>query len=145
VKPVVVLADALALVRELLRTAPELTGVPVVLSSPRDTSAPWVRLTRIGGSEATVPVPVLEIASFDVACFAPPEVADASRVAHDLARRCVGVLRAAPGYELGSGHITRVELTTGPAWEPDETRNPPTPRFVFTVSVFVRSVMQEVA
>jgi hypothetical protein len=140
-RPVIVPADALALVRSCLRAAPELADVAnrVVLTSPRDVSTPWLRLTRIGGAEAPVPVPVLEVAFLDLAAFAPPTLQGASEMAHDLARRALGVLRAALGYQAGGGSITRVEMTTGPSWEPDESRTPPTPRFVSTVSVYVRT------
>lgn len=140
-RPVLVPADSLAIVRSALEAG--LPAERVVLTSPRDTTTPWLRLTRIGGGEAPVPVLGLEVAQFDLAAFAPPSTPDASRVAHDLCRRALGVLRAALGHEAEGGCITRVELTTAPAWEPDETRSPPTARFVATVSVYVRTWSEE--
>lgn len=146
-RPVIVLADSLVIVRSALRAAPELADVAgrVVLTSPRDTSAPWLRITRIGGAELPVMVPGSEVAYFDVAAFAPARTEGGSAVAHDLIRRAVGVLRASIGYQAAGGFITRVETTTGPAWEPDETRAPPTPRFVATVAVTVRTIHEEAA
>src|SRR5262245_44682412 len=144
-RPVIVPADALVIVRSALRASPELSGERVLLTSPRDTSTPWLRLTRIGGAEAPTPVPVLEAAFFDLPAFAPPRMQSASAVAHDLLRRALGALRAALGYESPDGYITRVETTTGPTWNPDESRTPPTPCFVSTVSVYVRTRTQEEA
>lgn len=147
VRPVIVPADALVIVRDLLRTSPVLTDVAnrVVLTSPRDTRSPWLRVTRIGGADAPVPVPVLEIAFIDLQAFVPPRTPDASLVAHDLARRALGVLRAGLGHEAGTGCITRVEIQTGPTWDPDESSNPPTPRFVSTLAVYVATRTQEAA
>jgi hypothetical protein len=145
-RPVVVLVDTLALVRTYLRSTSELAGVRVVLTSPRDVATPWLRLTRVGGFDYSPPVPNAEVATLDVAAFAPPDTPNASAVAHDLARRAVAVLRAAVGYESNGGAIARVEIPTAIAWSPDESRTPPTPRFVFSAYVFCTTrVTQEVA
>ena len=138
-RPVVVPADALVVVREALRASPVLADVAsrVVLTSPKDVSTPWLRVTRIGGADADPMVPGFEAAFFDLAAFAPPLTQNASAVAHDLLRRALGALRAALGYEAQGGCITRVETSSGPAWEPDTSRTPPTPRFVSTVTVYV--------
>lgn len=147
-RPVVVPADALVVVRAALRASPVLADVAsrVVLTSPRDTTAPWLRLTRIGGAEADPMVPGFEAAFLDLAAFVPATTQNASAAAHDLLRRALGALRAALGFETEGGFITRVETTSGPAWEPDTSRTPPTPRFVSTVAVYVATrTTQEVA
>jgi hypothetical protein len=145
-RPVVVLADALALVRACLRDSSELAGVRVVLTSPKDVSTPWLRITRVGGADYAPHVPIAEVATIDVAAFVPPTTQSASALAHDLARRAAAVLRAALGYEHEGGAIARVEIPTAIAWSPDESRTPPTPRFVFSAYVFVTTRQtQEVA
>ena len=139
-RPVIVPADPVSIVRAVLAASPVLADVAdrIMLVSPRDVSRPWVRLSPIGG--ASSPALVVDLATLDVAAFVPAETPDGSRLAHDLARRCIGVLRAALGAgDDATGWITRVEIVTGPSFEPDDSRTPPTPRFVFTAYVHTRT------
>jgi hypothetical protein len=139
-RPVVLVADAFDVVRTLFTTAPLLAPHwgRISLTDPRDTaSAPWVRLTRVGGA-LDVPSPVTDAAQLDVQCFAPPGP-NAARVAHLLARQCRAVLLAGVGFYAHGGAITRVVENVGLSWQPDDSRSPAFPRWLFTATVTIHT------
>jgi hypothetical protein len=129
------LPDTLLLARSFLATVPELTdaiGDRLGMSSPQDTSTPWVRLTRIGGSNPDWMR--LDTATVQIDTFAPPEP-DGPAVAMRLARIVSAALHTAHGYSDADGVICDVKDVTGLAYEPDMTRTPPFPRVLLTVAV----------
>jgi len=134
-RPVIELADALDVARSLLLTAlAGQWGRRIFLTDPHDTASPWVRLTRIGGV-MDVQVPGAERAQFDVQCFGPTD----ARTAHQLARAAAAAFAASVGHSAFGGTVTRASMDTGLAWEPDDSRDPPLARWVFTQGLVIRT------
>lgn len=131
-----VLPDAPKLAREWLLTQTDLTslvGTRISTRSPATTIYPYLTLQRIGG----VPVVAerLDVARIQVDCWAETE-GTASRVAR-VAR---AALHRMEGYTNAEAACTAVEDDLGLSWQPDTTRTPPTPRFLFGLALYVHAL-----
>jgi hypothetical protein len=135
----IVLPDVIELVRAYLTGVSEVTDlVPIdriTVSSPRDTSTPWVRLSRIGGLVAVWQR--LDRCNLQAESYAPPGETG-EQTSFLIARTLRAALFASPGFIGSDGVLTGVEDSMGLIYQPDTSRNPPTPRVVLAVSIYAR-------
>lgn len=136
--PLLVLPDVIELVRSYLGTVPEVTQlVPmdrITIRSPRDTSTPWVRLSRIGGLVEVWP-PMLDRCNLQAEAYSPPEQEE---TCWQIARTLRGALLGALNFVGSDGVICGALDSMGLIYQPDTSRNPPTPRVVMAVSIYAR-------
>lgn len=136
--PLVVLPDTIELVRSYLAQVQEITDlVPmerITIRSPRDTSTPWVRLSRIGGLVETWP-PMLDRCNLQAEAYTPPEQEETCWL---IARTLRGALLGVLNYSGPGGVICGALDSMGLIYQPDTSRNPPTPRVIMAVSIYAR-------
>jgi hypothetical protein len=136
----IVLPDTERLLCHYLANVPELVKLVdperIGTRSPRDTSRPWLRVTRIGG--AATHWMRLDRGHIQIDSFVPPRGPDGGDYrAMQLARVARAALFAAPNWSDGSALICAVE-EIGFFSDPDLTRTPPTPRVIWDGYVSVR-------
>lgn len=141
--PVAVLPDVVKLVRECLladTATAAIVGTRISTTSPKSTTSPWIRLTRIGGPRSAEAPMRLDKPLVQVDSFAP---ASGGAVFGDygamkLARTAGAALLGAAGFADGDGIICYVLETIGPTNQPDTSRTPPTPRVHTTFEIVTR-------
>lgn len=134
-----VLPDAPELAIAWLRTQADLTDLVDQRISTRSGSTityPYLTLQRIGG------IPVVP-QRLDVARIQVSAWADTEDIASQVARTARAALHRMEGYTTAEAVCTAVEDDLGLAWQPDTARSgdgirtPPTPRFIFGVSLYL--------
>lgn len=134
----VVLPDAEVLLIRYLGTRPELAGATVAAALPADIQITdrWVTVALLPAGPSSVDV-WLDGPRFQVDSWAPTR-AEASQ----LARMVRALLHVCRNVTYADGIISGTRLVQRPAWIPDSSRTPPTPRYSLTVDLFTHPVPQ---
>lgn len=130
-------ADAERLVSAFLRSDPDVTAVlgdRVYTVLPTEATYPLVRLQRWGGEPVVDRPLVLDAARIQIDVWG-----DRKKQAHDLAQLVRAVLvERLPWGNSTDGWLVR-SLASGLRYLPDESFDPPRPRYAVEMEVFVRS------
>lgn len=107
----------------------------VLSSSPK---RPNLVVTRVGGS------PVVKYA-VDQAVLQIDVWGSTKQQARDTAARALSLLYQMPGQAGAdeSAFVSDVDVVLGLTWQPDDVQNPSIPRYLFTVSVTLRSTRKD--
>ncbi len=130
------MVDCEALVSAWLRDNDDVTALiddHVYTQSPRNSAAkmPYARVTRIGGGGPVIQHPLwLDTARLQVDVFGGAKVF-CLQIAETIRAACAQDL---PGVHT-LGVVTNVDLRDSPAYQPDDTFDPPTPRYRFDMSI----------
>ena len=144
---VIVMPDVVEMAVAFLNGRTDITnavGNRISSSSPKDTSKPWIRINRVGGTRSLSAPVRLARADLQVDAFAPPapstQTFNGDVGAMQLALLVEAHLFDAIGFATDDGAVAYVTEATGPRSQPDTSRTPPTPRAVFVVAVTVRPI-----
>ena len=129
-------ADVERLVSAALRSSPAVTALVdqrVYTELPKRAEWPLVRLTRIGGGPTATPA-VLDAARLQFDAYGGSKAQ-----ARELAATIIGVIDAELVGEHDGGESTVTATRPGTLrYTPDPTFDPPKPRYIVDVQVYVR-------
>ena len=135
--------DAERLVSAYLRSEPRmqaLAGERIYTAFPAKAGAePMLLIQRVGGQPPFSYPFVVDAAELQLDAYGGPKVR-----AHELARTAQACLSALTGQVRPEGVVSAVELGVV-SWQPDETYDPPRPRYLIDVTVTVTVAKQPAA
>ena len=132
-----ILPDTERLVRSYLAQVTDITalvGTNISTEQPGTLPAAWITFTRLASPSYDKLPEAMDVARFQFDAWATDKA-----TASTIARTLRAALRASTNYTLATvGTLGGCSIVTDIAWQPDDSRTPPIPRYVLTVDVYAR-------